>query len=77
MSVQALGVAKVLQVAVTALAVLSTLGLAYWVGSRGGQPPLVTAGIFLLAAASTAAAVWLRNLVQKFYFMDYVHAEKH
>ncbi|EIE23405.1 ISP domain-containing protein [Coccomyxa subellipsoidea C-169] len=74
---QALGVAKVLQVAVTALAVLSTLGLAYWVGSRGGQPPLVTAGIFLLAAASTAATVWLRNLVQKFYFVDYVHADKH
>ena len=68
--------AQVLQVAASALAVLSTLGLAYWVGSRGGQPLLVTAALSLAAAASTGAAVWLRNLVQKFYFVDYVHAEK-
>lgn len=60
-----------------ALAVLSTLGLAYWVGSRGGQPALVTAALFVLAAASAVASAWLGRLVQKFHFVDYVHADKH
>ena len=68
--------AQVMQVAAAALTVLSTLGLAYWVGSRGGQPLLVTAGLSFAAAASAAAAVWLSNLVQKFHFVDYVHADK-
>ena len=56
---------------------LSTLGLAYWVGSRGGQPSLTTAALSVLAAASALAAAWLGKLVQKFHFVDYVHANKH
>ncbi|CAL8472283.1 g11825 [Coccomyxa elongata] len=74
---QALARAQVLQVAAGALAVLSTLGLAYWVGSRGGQPALVTAALSVVAAASAVAAAWLGRLVQKFDFVDYVHADKH
>lgn len=68
--------AQVLQVAAGALAVLSTIALAYWVGSRGSRPVLVTAAFTALAAASAAASAWLRGFVQTFYFVDYVHADK-
>jgi hypothetical protein len=30
----------------------------------------------VLGAALAAAAAWLHRLVQKFHFVDYVHAEK-
>ncbi len=76
MLAQALAVAQVLQVAAGVLAVLSATALAYWVGSRGGRPVLVTAALTAMAAFSAAAAVWLHGLVQKFYFVDYVHADK-